>query len=433
MYDGVLSSVDRAFGVPLPVERVQLSDVLVDELRSKFERRSSRPLPSAGFLTMASMDWGLQRSAGKLTHPIRVLIVDDSAVARQALSTLLSRQDGIEVAGCAADAFQAARLLRCEIPSVVVLDVEMPHVDGMRFLRRLMRLHPVPTIVCSSFADESSATAMAALEAGAVDLIQKPIPATPEFFETEGARIVDGVRAAADARVRAWPMLLQTRALAPFRSGRRTQPSSPELLALPTTTKVVAVGASIGGTEAIRILLQRVRVTLPGIAIVQHMPSGFTAPFARRLAQVCRLNVREGNDGDPLLPGHVLVAPCDRHMVVRRDANRFFVEMLHQAPVNCRRPSVDVLFDSVTECAGADAVGVLLTGLGVDGAQGLLRMRRAGAYTLAQDQDSCVVYGMPREAARLGAPLAQLPLDELSEALAHACSQTSSFCPPRSA
>lgn len=340
-----------------------------------------------------------------MTTPIRVLIVDDSALARQALLRVLSSHGDIEVVGCATDPFHAARLMREAVPDVIVLDVEMPRMDGITFLRKLMQQHPVPTIICSSLAEANSPTAMAALDAGAVDLIQKPTLATRAFFELESARIGDVVRAASKARL----------------SVRKPRPTSvqarpPRLSELRMTDKVFAVGASTGGTEAVRILLEGFGPQSPATAIVQHMPAGFTASFARRLNQMGLVLVKEAEDNDPLLVGQVLIAPGDRHMAIRRSGARFFVSLLDTPPVNRHRPSVDVLFDSAAECVGRNAVGLILTGMGDDGARGLLRMREAGAHTLAQDEESSIVFGMPREAVRLGAAMRQLPLDALAAA-----------------
>jgi two-component system chemotaxis response regulator CheB len=334
-----------------------------------------------------------------------VLIVDDSALARQALQRVLSAQDDIEVVGCATDPFHAARLIRDVVPDVIVLDVEMPRMDGITFLRKLMQQHPIPTVICSSLAQANSPTAMAALEAGAVDLIQKPTLATREFYELERVRIGDVVRAASKARV-------GVRKYRPAAKEARL----PRLSELRMTDKVFAVGASTGGTEAVRVLLEGFGPESPATAIVQHMPAGFTAGFARRLNQIGRVLVKEAQDNDPLLAGQVLIAPGDRHMAIRRSGARYFVSLLDTPPVNRHRPSVDVLFHSAAECVGRNAVGLILTGMGDDGARGLLRMREAGGYTLAQDEESCIVFGMPREAVRLGAASQQLPLEALAAA-----------------
>jgi two-component system chemotaxis response regulator CheB len=352
-----------------------------------------------------------------MTRPIRVLIVDDSALVRQALSRVLSDADDISVMATAADPFQAAAKLKTEAPDVILLDIEMPRMDGVTFLRRLMRQHPIPTIICSSLAESGSVTTLAALEAGAVDIIQKPALTTREFFEDASARIHDAVRGAAAARVRARDSV---RPVAfPVDKGHK---DGEPLRAAPmrTTDKVVVVGASTGGTEAIRILLEGCGVDTPAIAIVQHMPPGFTAGFARRLDQVCRLRVKEAQTGDALVAGQALIAPGDRHMTVHRSGARYHVEISDGPPVNRHRPSVDVLFHSTAEAVGPNAVGVILTGMGDDGARGLLAMKDAGAETLGQDEASCVVYGMPREAARMGAVHRVLPLDAMSEAVLEA-------------
>ena len=351
--------------------------------------------------------------------PVRVLVVDDSALARQALKAVLSRQPDIEVIGAAGDPFHAAQILRNDIPDVILLDIEMPRMDGITFLRKLMQQRPIPTVICSSLAEAHSPTAIAALEAGAVDIIQKPTLTTREFFEHESVRIGDVVRAASVARLPARP---RARAEAGDEARREAaKPGVPDRTLIRTTEKVVAVGASTGGTEAIRVFLEGFAADSPAIAIVQHMPPGFTASFARRLDQVCRMRVKEAANDDTLLPGHVLIAPGDKHMAIRRSGARYYVQILDAPPVNRHRPSVDVLFDSAAEYVGRNAVGVILTGMGDDGARGLLRMREAGAHTLAQDEESCIVYGMPREATRLGAPVGELPLDALSGAVLEAC------------
>ncbi len=353
-----------------------------------------------------------------MTQPIRVLIVDDSALVRQALSRVLSDAADISVMATAGDPFQAAAKLKSEVPDVILLDIEMPRMDGVTFLRRLMRQHPIPTIICSSLAEAGAATTIAALEAGAVDVIQKPTLTTREFFEESSSRIHDAVRAAAAARVRVRDSIRPV--ASPVDKGARPGDAT-HLATMRTTDKVVVVGASTGGTEAIRVFLEGCGVDTPAIAIVQHMPPGFTAGFAKRLDQVCRLRVKEAQSGDALVPGQALIAPGDRQMSVRRSGARYYVELSDGPPVNRHRPAVDVLFESAAEAAGSNAVGVIMTGMGDDGARGLLAMKEAGAHTLGQDEATCVVYGMPREAARIGAVHRVLPLDALSRAVLDAC------------
>jgi two-component system chemotaxis response regulator CheB len=343
----------------------------------------------------------------------KVLIVDDSALARQMLTRILSREPDLEVVGAAHDPFDAARIMKGVVPDVIVLDIEMPRMDGITFLRRLMAQHPIPTVICSSIAESASPATMAALEAGAVDIVQKPTLMTRDFFEKEGARICDVVRAASLARVH----------LRPHTKLPSLVPAPRPRLVATTHAKLVAVGSSTGGTDALAVLLKGFGPTSPPVAIVQHMPPGFTATLAKRLDQTCGVRVTEASDGDALVTGEALLCPGDHHMVVRRAGQRLVVELLRSEPVNRHRPSVDVLFDSVAETVGKDAVGVILTGMGDDGARGLLRMREAGAYTLAQDEESCVVYGMPKEAVRRGAAVRQVGLAAMASAVHEASAQ----------
>ncbi len=347
---------------------------------------------------------------------VRVLVVDDSALARRALTLMLSRDPELEVIGAARDPFHAAEMMGRQRPDVIVLDLEMPRMDGITFLRRLMAQHPIPTVICSSLVGDDSPAAMAALEAGAVDIILKPALSTQATFEAESARIVDVVRAAAHARV-------ERRASPATRAPREPSRREERVAAPLVNERLVAVGASTGGTEAVRVLMEGFGPQSPPVAIVQHMPPGFTATFARRLDQLGTVRVKEAAHGDPLLPGHAVVAPGDRHMAVVRRGGRLHVEISDTPHVNRHRPSVDVLFDSVAELVGPHAVGVLLTGMGDDGARGLLRMREAGAETLAQDERSCVVYGMPREAVRMGAATQELDLARMASAIHDACSR----------
>ncbi|MFZ5896187.1 MAG: protein-glutamate methylesterase/protein-glutamine glutaminase [Myxococcota bacterium] len=338
-----------------------------------------------------------------MTTPIRVMLVDDSALVRQALREVLSDKSGeFQVIAAVGDPFQAAAALRREAPDVIVLDIEMPKMDGVTFLRKLMRQHPIPTVICSSLAREGASVTLAALEAGAVEIITKPDLSTREFFNEARTRIQEVVRAAACAKVQR-------------RKPRLAPAHAPDTLHFfNTTDRVIVVGASTGGTEAIAALLAGFDAHCPGIAVVQHMPPGFTASFAKRLNDRYPLDVREARDGDPILPGQVLIAPGDHHMELRRSGARYHV-VVHQAPaVNRHRPSVDVLFNSAAEHAGTNAIGVLLTGMGADGARGLKAMRERGAETIAQDEATSVVYGMPFEAVKLGAAAHVAALDHIA-------------------
>jgi len=322
---------------------------------------------------------------------IRVLVVDDSAVVRQVLSAELSKARDIEVVGTAMDPYVARDKIVQLRPDVITLDLEMPRMDGLTFLGKLMQYYPIPVVVVSSLTPKGSETALRALELGAVDVVSKPGSAYT-VAEIAGM-LVDRVRAAAQARnVRRAP------APAP-----RPPPEQAGRSLLRTTHKLLAIGASTGGTEAIKELLLGLPADSPGTVIVQHMPENFTRAFAERLNSLCRMQVREAVNNDMVVPGLALLAPGNHHMVLRRSGARYFVEIKDGPPVFHQRPSVDVLFHSVAQHAGRNAVGVILTGMGADGARGLLAMRQAGARTLAQDESSCVVFGMPKEAIRLGA------------------------------
>jgi two-component system, chemotaxis family, protein-glutamate methylesterase/glutaminase len=335
---------------------------------------------------------------------IRVLVVDDSAVVRKLLTEELSKYEDIEVIGSAIDPYVARdKIVRLK-PDVVTLDVEMPRMDGLSFLAKLMRHYPTPVVIVSSLTPENSGAALRALELGAIDVISKPgsqysLPDIPR-------QLVRAIRAAASAR------------LQPTASPVRTdEPDAGYLSPLQTTHKVVALGASTGGTQALEAVLTRLPPATPGTVIVQHMPETFTAAFAARLNENCPMEVREARDGDPVVPGLALVAPGNRHLLLQRSGARYYVIVKDGPQVYHQRPSVDVLFNSVAQHAGRNAVGVLLTGMGCDGAKGLLAMRESGSLTIAQDEHSCVVFGMPKEAIRLGAAAMVLPLGQISQSI----------------
>jgi two-component system chemotaxis response regulator CheB len=342
-----------------------------------------------------------------VVRKIRVLVVDDSATVRQVLTDILSSDPEIEVMATAGDPFAAARHINQEVPDVITLDVEMPRMDGITFLRKLMAQHPIPVVMCSSLTEAGSATLMQAMEAGAVDVILKPRLDIRTQLAEQQTRICDAVKGAARARVKARPAMdarTLERQLQPKLNADAILPAPRAGSAMAQTTeKVVCIGASTGGTESLRTVLEALPPDAPGIVIVQHMPEGFTRTFAERLDTLCAVTVKEAADGDAVLRGRVLIAPGNRHTLLKRSGARYYVEVKDGPLVARHRPSVDVLFRSAAHAAGANAVGIIMTGMGDDGANGLLEMHQAGAYTLAQDEETCVVFGMPKEAIARGA------------------------------
>lgn len=341
---------------------------------------------------------------------IKVLVVDDSALVRATLADLLSADPEIELLGCASDPVIAVEKMKEEAPDVILLDIEMPRVDGLTFLEKIMVQHPLPVVICSSMAGAGSENYFRALNLGAVDIIEKPRIGTRQFLEESRILICDTVKAAAQARVRRLGLAdsgprLSTDAVLPLKD-HAAKP-------LQTTEKVIAIGASTGGTEALRFLLPRFPRDCPGMVITQHMPELFTASFAQGLDRLCAIDVREARGGESVLRGQALIAPGNHHLIVRRNGARYQVELKEGPLVNRHRPSVDVLFRSMARYVGCNGLGVLLTGMGDDGARGLLEMKAAGAWTIAQDEASSVVYGMPRVAAQLGAACAVRPLETM--------------------
>ncbi|CAG0973340.1 Protein-glutamate methylesterase/protein-glutamine glutaminase [Burkholderiales bacterium] len=349
-----------------------------------------------------------------MSQEIKVLIVDDSAVVRQVLAGILTGEPGIRVLGAAADPIFALERMRKEWPDVITLDVEMPRMDGVTFLRKIMAERPTPVVICSSLAQAGTETTMQALAAGAVTIVAKPTIGVRDFLQDSAEDVVAAVRAAAQARV---GRLLRPSNPHPARpANAEVSPSSLQAMAK-TTETVVAVGTSTGGTQALEILLTALPRTAPGMVIVQHMPEKFTASFAERLDSLCEIDVCEAKTGQRVVPGRALIAPGGKHLLMRRSGAQYFVEVQDGPPVNRHRPSVDVLFRSVARTAGRNAVGVIMTGMGDDGARGLREMHEAGARTIAQDEDTCVVYGMPKEAIKLGAVDEILPLENIASAL----------------
>jgi two-component system chemotaxis response regulator CheB len=335
---------------------------------------------------------------------IRVLIVDDSAVVRRVLTEELSRFDDIEVVGSAVDPYVAREKIVELRPDVLTLDVEMPRMDGLSFLARLMKHYPMPVVVVSSLTPANSDLAMRALALGAVEVVPKPgsVYSTPDV----GRDLVQAIRAASVAQISHAAVELHV--------------PPPSIRPLRTTDKVIAIGASTGGVKAIETVLKGMPADCPATVIVQHMPMNFTGPFASRLDHECPMQVREARDGDDLSPGLALVAPAGTHLVLGRSGARYTLRLKDGPRVHYQRPSVDVLFSSVATAAAANAVGVLLTGMGSDGAQGLLDMREAGAYTIAEAESSCIVYGMPKVAAEIGAAAEVTPLPKVAGAILNA-------------
>jgi two-component system, chemotaxis family, protein-glutamate methylesterase/glutaminase len=335
---------------------------------------------------------------------LRVLVVDDSAVVRQSLTHILESDPDIEVIGTAADPFIAAQKIANEIPDVITLDVEMPRMDGVTFLRRIMSQHPIPVVIISSLTAKGTETAVHALELGAVDVLKKPTLSRDSIGEAE-QHIIHVVKGASKA-------LVKRRA-----GSSRVNPVIGEQVVssmIRTTERILVVGASTGGTEALLEFLTSMPIDCPGIVIVQHMPEMFTKSFADRLNNICKITVKEASNGDSILRGQALIAPGNKHTEVKRSGARYFVEVRDGDPVNRHRPSVDVLFLSAAKYAGKNATGVIMTGMGADGAKGLLEMKNAGARTVAQDEKTCIVFGMPKEAIKLNAAEKILPLPQIA-------------------
>lgn len=382
-------------------------------------------------------------------QPIKVLIVDDSALVRRILTDVLSAQPDITVVGAAADPYMARDQIKALNPDVLTLDVEMPRMDGLEFLRRLMQLRPMPVVMVSSLTEAGSETALQALELGAIDVVGKPRAGVASSLAEYGDEIASKIRIAARARVQALRShlpangqianpgkLVGIQKARPMRNGspavHPTAAEVPERLSadailpidhhrkLRTTERIVVLGASTGGTEAIRVVLDALPADAPALLIAQHMPAAFTASFARRLDTSARMVVKEAQDGERALPGHAYVAPGYAHLMLDRSGANYILRLNEGPAVNRHRPSVDVLFRSAANTAGANAVGVILTGMGSDGAEGLKELRECGAHTIAQNEESCVVFGMPREAIARGAASEILPLDRIASAIVQA-------------
>jgi two-component system, chemotaxis family, protein-glutamate methylesterase/glutaminase len=351
---------------------------------------------------------------------IRVLVVDDSASVRQTMKEILESDPAIEVIATASDPFVAASHMMREEPDVITLDVEMPRMDGLTFLDKIMSQHPIPVVMCSSLTTEGSETALSALERGAVDIITKPTVGTRQFLEESKVRICDAIKSAAQARL-SKPRLAGAAKPSPKLTADVMLPKPPTHAMIQTTEKIVAIGASTGGTEALREILEALPADAPGIVIVQHMPEKFTAAFAQRLNTICKITVKEAENNDSVLRGQALIAPGNKHMMLKRSGARYCVEIRDGPLVSRHRPSVDVLFRSAARYGGKNVLGVILTGMGDDGAKGMREMKDAGACNIAQDENSCVVFGMPQEAIKTGAVDHILPLDRIVTEIFRLC------------
>ena len=343
---------------------------------------------------------------------IKVMIVDDSAVVRQVLSGSLSEHSGIEVIGTAADPLFAMDKMQREWPDVIVLDVEMPRMDGISFLKKLMAERPTPVVICSTLTEKGAATTMEAMAAGAVAIVTKPQAGLRQFLLEATEELASAIRAASQARLKR--LTPAPTAAAPKLNADAILPANHASAMTRTTERIVAIGTSTGGTQALEYVLTALPRVCPGIVIVQHMPERFTAAFAERLNALCQIEVREAQHGDRVIPGRALIAPGGRHMLLKRSGAQYMVEVVDGPPVSRHKPSVDVLFRSTARAAGANATGIIMTGMGDDGARGLREMQEAGAFTLGQDEDSCVVYGMPKEAKKLGAVSREIPLEQIA-------------------
>ncbi|MBQ3636599.1 MAG: chemotaxis response regulator protein-glutamate methylesterase [Bacteroidales bacterium] len=385
-----------------------------------------------------------------MSDKYRVLIVDDSAVVRQSLTAILENDPEIEVMGTAADPIIAVKKIQKEVPDVITLDIEMPRMDGLTFLRKIMAQRPIPVVVISSLTTKGTDAAMKALEYGASEVIGKPAMNPDVFFQESHIMLCDAVKAAAQSKLRRINADTMQERLNPGKAQPAPEPApASRVVTRPATTiptaqiasvqpkytadailekssasdtivltdKIIVLGSSTGGTEAIRVLLRTMPEDMPGIAIVQHMPEGFTRSFSNGLNQISKLEVKEAENGDKLYRGRVLIAPGNKHMLLKRVGKEYFVEIKEGPLVNRHRPSVDVLFRSAARYAGNNAIGVILTGMGNDGAKGMKEMHDAGAHTIAQDEQSCVVYGMPKEAVKAGGVDDVVALDKINDRL----------------
>jgi two-component system, chemotaxis family, protein-glutamate methylesterase/glutaminase len=350
---------------------------------------------------------------------IRVFIIDDSAVVRQTLTDLLNSDRSIEVIGSAQDPIFASKKLDEVKPDVIILDIEMPRMDGLTFLRTVMKDYSIPVIICSSKAEAGSENALQALEYGAVEIVRKPKLGTKQFLEESKVRISDAVKAAHLSRNKT-----KRKSASPAPAAPVTKKLSADVIiakpstkqSIETTGKVIVVGASTGGTEALKTFLEQLPLDSPGVVIVQHMPEHFTAAFAKRMDSTCRISVKEAENNDSVLTGRALIAPGNKHILLKRSGARYYVEIKEGPLVSRHRPSVDVLFRSAARYSGKNTIGIIMTGMGDDGARGMEELKEAGAYTIAQDEATSIVFGMPREAIKRNAVEIVLPLTAIAEA-----------------
>ena len=348
---------------------------------------------------------------------IRVMIVDDSAVVRQVLTATLSADPGISVIGAASDPVFALDKMNKEWPDVIVLDVEMPRMDGITFLKKIMAEHPTPVVICSTLTEKGAETTLQALSAGAVSIVTKPKIGLKLFLEDASDNLVATVKAAARANLHRLGTTSCPLPVAPKLTADAVLAATSGHAMAQTTEAIVAIGTSTGGTQALEAVLTVLPRVCPGIVIVQHMPEKFTEAFANRLNGISQIEVREAKSGDRVMPGLALIAPGGRHMMLKRSGAYYHVDVVDGPLVNRHRPSVDVLFRSAAKCAGSNALGIIMTGMGDDGARGLREMREAGARTIGQDEATCVVYGMPKEAVKLGAVERTLPLGDIPQSI----------------
>lgn len=347
------------------------------------------------------------------TSPIKVMIVDDSAIVRQTLKEVIESDPELEVMATAADPIIAAKKLETMIPDVMTLDIEMPRMDGLSFLKAIMSQHPIPVLICSSQSLAGSENALNALEYGAVDIIEKPQMGTKVFIEESRTLICDSIKAAFLSKHR-MAKTIKTIVVSPKLTADVILERPQNSQTIDTTDKIVVIGASTGGTEALREFLEALPIDCPGMVIVQHMPEHFTSAFAERLDSLCAISVKEAQNNDSVIRGQALIAPGNKHCLLKRSGARYYVEIKDGPLVSRHRPSVDVLFRSAARYSGKNCIGIIMTGMGDDGAKGMKELKDTGAFTIAQDENSCVVFGMPKEAIKLGAVDAVIPLHELA-------------------